>query len=54
MDLAEEGTATVVSTIQDALSGVGGQFLTIAGIGLGIGVGVLVLKKGWGVAKKFF
>lgn len=46
--------ATPVSTVTNAVSGLGADLLLIGGVGIGIGAGVLALRKGWKVLKGFF
>ena len=43
----------MVSTITTAVSGLGPDFLTVAGLGLTIGVSLFGLKKGWRLVKSF-
>lgn len=45
---------TVVGTITDGLSDAKGDLLGVAAVGLGIGASILVLRKGWGLVKRFF
>jgi hypothetical protein len=40
-------TPTAVSTITDAASGMGGDLLSVAGVGLGVGATLFVVRKGW-------
>lgn len=44
---------TPVSTVTDAVSGMQGDLLTVAGAGLGIGAAILIVRKGWSLAKRF-
>ena len=43
----------MVSTITSATTGLGANFLIVAGVGLGIGVSLFGLKKGWHLVKSF-
>lgn len=43
----------MVATLTSALSGLGPDLLTVAGVGLGIGVSIFGLKKGYGLVRSF-
>lgn len=42
---------SATSTVTDAVSGLGDDMLTIAGVGLGIGAVIFAVRKGWRVLK---
>lgn len=43
----------MVATLTTALSGLGPDLLSVAGVGLGIGVSIFGLRKGYKVVKGF-
>ncbi len=46
-------SATPVSVITDAASGLQGDLMTVAGVGLGVGAAIFALRKGWRLLKGF-
>lgn len=45
---------TPVEVITDAVDGLQGQMLTVAGAGVAIGVAILVVRKGYRLVRGFF
>ena len=43
----------MVATLTSALTGLGPDLLTVAGLGLGIGISIFGLKKGYALVRSF-
>lgn len=44
---------TPVSVVTDAVDGLQGDMLAIAGVGLGIGAVIFAVRKGWKLVRSF-
>lgn len=45
--------ASPVTTVTDAVSGMQGDLLTVAGVGIGIGAAIFAVRKGWNLVRGF-
>lgn len=45
--------ASPVSTVTDAVSGMQGDLLTVAGVGIGVGAAIFAVRKGWTIVRGF-